>query len=99
MANFLQVSLSANLDSDAEPEINVTPVDQKISDQVGDVLESVISLADLTDMNPRNGQFEVPSKLKIPVKQILGKSLGRFFSDAHAITLPVVVTMKIVEKK
>lgn len=99
MTNFLQISLSSNLDSDAEPEINVTPVDQKISDQVADVLDSVISLADLSDLNPGNGKFEVASKLRIPVKQILGKSLGRFFSDSHAITLPVIVTMKIVEKK
>lgn len=90
MAKYLQVSLVSNLDKDPEPEINVTPVDQKIPGNVADGFESAIMLADMADLNPGNNQLEVQTKINVPVMKLFGKEIK--------VALPVTVVLKVVEK-
>lgn len=89
MSKHLQISLQANLDSDPEPEINLTPVDTAIGDGLASSLEEAIVIADLSDADPLSGALEVDTKVDYPLK-----IMGRTFY----IKLPVRLKLKLVDK-
>lgn len=89
MAKFLQIGLQINTDNDPEPEVDVTPVDSKVPDKAGNAIATGVAIADLSDAVPGSGEYEVDTKLDIPIK---------LFGKTFKVKYPVRVTVAVVDK-
>lgn len=89
MAKFIQIGLLINTDKDPEPEIHVTPVDSRIPDRAGNLIETGVAFADLSDAVPGSGKYEVDTKVDFPIK---------LFGKTFMVKYPVRVTLDVVDK-
>jgi hypothetical protein len=89
----LQLALMANLDADPEPEINVTPIDQELPTLLANKVNLALNLADLSDSEPGDGEFDFVTDINYPIKKLLN-----WYPWDHVIKLPLKGTLRIVQK-
>ena len=89
MAKHLQLSLEANLDSDPDPEVKVTPLDQKVAGKLATTLEQSIAVGDLMDASPGDGKLQYPTRIKLPIK---------LFGRTFTVDYPVTIVLDVVDK-
>lgn len=90
MAYYLQISLQVNTNQGPKPDINLTPVDVKMPEEVASVMQTWIILADLTDAAPESGKYEIAFTLEIPVI--------RMFRKTFRMRFPALAVIAVVSK-
>jgi hypothetical protein len=64
----LQIALEMDVIGDEKPEINVTPIDIPIPDDLAQKIKEAIALGDQFDVIPGDGELEESFRVKAPVR-------------------------------
>lgn len=91
MAKKLQLVIEANIDNDADYDVEITPGSIKIPEEAEMGVQILVASADLfdTDGGEIDGDIDFQDKLKLPIIKIFGKKFS--------YTIPIKATLQIVD--